>query len=58
MWQARGLLCRALAQAFETVRIFFEKKRDILTVLRITALFNSKRELKLALSLSSLFEVT
>lgn len=49
--------CRKLEGAFETVSIPFEKKREMLTVLRLTVLAHSNGTLKLQTNLGAILAI-
>lgn len=49
--------CRKLDGAFETVSIPFEKKREMLTVLRVTVLAHSNGTLKLQTNLGAILAI-
>jgi hypothetical protein len=49
--------CRKLDGALETVSIPFEKKREILTALRVTVLAHSNGTLKLQTNLGALVKI-
>jgi hypothetical protein len=50
--------CRAMDQAFETVSIPFEKKREMLTALRINVLAHSNGTLKLQTNLGAILQIS
>ena len=49
--------CRTMDQAFETVSIPFEKKRKMLTALRVTVLAHSNGTMKLQTNLGAILHI-